>query len=65
MKIGLNARSAKVGKNVFRLYQNILCYAGVCGMGYIIRFYTRYNSPLGDNYLPNFGAVRQIRLKLY
>jgi hypothetical protein len=32
---------------------------------YITRFYTHRNSPLGDNYLPNFAALKQNNRKLY
>ena len=65
MKIGLNARGAKVGKKSARSYQFILGYMPLFGAGYIISFNTRSNSPFGDNYLPNFDATKQNYHKLY
>ncbi len=65
MKIGLNARGAKVGKKSAQSYQFILGCMRLFASFYIITFYTRDNSPFGDNYLPNFAATKQNYHKLY
>jgi hypothetical protein len=65
MKIGLNARGAKVGKKSAQSYQFILGCMGHFASVYIITYYTRGNSPFGDNYLPNFAASKQNYHKLY